>query len=80
VRIGIHSGTVIAGIIGNKKFAFDIWGDAVNIAARIQQIGAPQKVSLSQTTYSLVKDLFPCEYQGKINAKNKGDLDLYTIR
>ncbi len=80
VRIGIHSGTVIAGIIGNKKFAFDIWGDAVNIAARIQQIGAPQKVSMSQTTYSLVKDLFPCEYQGKINAKNKGDLDLYTIR
>ncbi len=79
IRIGIHSGTVIAGIIGSKKFAFDIWGDAVNTAARIQQIGAHQQVSISETTYLLVKDHFECEYQGRVTAKNKGELDLYFV-
>ena len=78
-RIGIHSGTVIAGIIGAQKFAFDIWGDAVNIAARIQQIGFENKINLSSETYNLVRDTIPCEYKGKFSAKNKGELDIYNV-
>ncbi|MEP7266747.1 MAG: adenylate/guanylate cyclase domain-containing protein [Saprospiraceae bacterium] len=79
IRIGIHSGSVIAGIIGNKRFAFDIWGDDVNTAARIEQIGPQQQVSLSEQTYNLVKDKMSCTYQGQFPAKNKGMLNLYTI-
>jgi len=78
-RIGIHSGPVVAGIVGSKKFVFDIWGDAVNTAARIEQNGFPQKISISGQTYELVKDHFPCEYRGKVKAKNKGELDMYFV-
>lgn len=78
-RIGIHSGPVIAGIVGSKKFVFDIWGDAVNTAARIEQNGYPQKISISGQTYELVKDHFVCEYRGKVKAKNKGELDMYFV-
>lgn len=78
-RIGIHSGTVIAGIIGTQKFAFDIWGDAVNIAARIQQIGLENRINLSTETYNLIKDNITCEYKGKFYAKNKGELEIYNV-
>ena len=65
VRIGIHSGSVVAGIVGVKKFAYDIWGDTVNTAARMEQNGQPGKVNISETTYELVKDKFVCEYRGR---------------
>lgn len=79
VRIGIHSGSVVAGIVGVKKFAYDIWGDAVNTAARMEQNCEPDKINLSQTTYELVKDKFDCLYRGEIDAKNKGMMKMYYV-
>jgi len=79
IRIGINSGPVVAGIVGIKKFAYDIWGDTVNIAARMEQNGVPGKVNISQSTYELVKDKFNCEYRGEIEAKNKGKLKMYFV-
>lgn len=78
-RIGIHSGPVIAGIVGTKKFVYDIWGDTVNTAARIEQSGVARKISISGQTYDLVKNQFECEYRGKVKAKNKGELDMYFV-
>ena len=77
VRIGIHSGPVVAGIVGVKKFAYDIWGDTVNTAARMEQKSEAGKINISQTTYELVKDRFSCIYRGEIEAKNKGMLKMY---
>jgi len=79
IRIGIHSGSVVAGIVGVKKFAYDIWGDTVNTAARMEQNSQPGKINISQTTYELVKDNFSCEYRGEIDAKGKGQLRMYYI-
>jgi len=79
IRIGIHSGNVVAGIVGVKKFAYDIWGDTVNTAARMQQNSEPGRVNISQTTYELVKDKFTCKYRGEIAAKNKGMLKMYYV-
>ena len=79
LRIGLHTGDVIAGVVGIKKFQFDIWGDAVNIAARMEQHGEPGKVNISQATYEMVKSDFNCTYRGKIDAKNKGMLDMYFV-
>ncbi len=79
IRIGIHSGSVVAGIVGVKKFAYDIWGDTVNTAARMEQNSEPGRINISHTTYELVKDRFKCEYRGEINAKNKGHLSMYFV-
>ena len=79
VRIGIHSGSVVAGIVGVIKFAYDIWGDAVNIAARMEQSSEAGKVNISESTYNLVKDKFVCTYRGQIQAKNKGDMSMYFV-
>ena len=79
LRIGIHTGPVVAGIVGVKKFAYDIWGDTVNIAARMESSGEAGKVNISGTTYELVKDIFNCSYRGKIQAKNKGEFDMYFV-
>jgi len=79
IRIGIHSGSVVAGIVGVKKFAYDIWGDAVNTAARMEQNSEPGKINISQTTYELVKDNFTCTYRGEIQAKNKGEMSMYFV-
>lgn len=79
IRIGLHSGSVVAGIIGVKKFAYDIWGDTVNFAARMESSGLPGKVNISEQTYQLVKDHFTFEHRGKIEAKNKGLLDMYLV-
>ncbi|MCW3126622.1 MAG: hypothetical protein JWO03_2280 [Bacteroidetes bacterium] len=80
IRIGIHSGSVVAGIVGTKKFAYDIWGDTVNTAARMEQNSEAGKINISETTYQLVKDNFTCEYRGEIEAKNKGKLKMYFVR
>jgi len=77
MRIGVHTGSVVAGIVGMKKFAYDIWGDTVNLAARMEQNCDPGKINISQSTYDLVKDKFHCEYRGEIVAKNKGKLKMY---
>ena len=79
LRIGIHTGKVIAGVVGKNKFAYDIWGDAVNTASRMESSGIPGKVNISGDTYELVKHLFKCTHRGKIQAKNKGEIDMYLV-
>lgn len=79
IRVGIHTGQVVAGVVGKKKFAYDIWGDAVNLASRMESSGEPGKVNISGETYELVKSRFNCEYRGKVYAKNKGDVDMYFV-
>jgi class 3 adenylate cyclase len=79
IRIGIHSGAVVAGIVGVKKFAYDIWGDTVNTGARMEQNSEPGKINISESTYQLVKDKFNCTFRGQISAKNKGELNMYFV-
>jgi adenylate cyclase len=79
VRIGIHSGPLVAGIVGVKKFAYDIWGDTVNTASRMESSGEAGKLNISETTYQLVKEHFACTYRGKVDAKNKGAMDMYFV-
>lgn len=79
IRIGIHSGSVLAGVVGEWKFTYDIWGDTVIIASRMEQSGQPGKINISQSTYEKVKDFFVCDYRGKVSAKNKGEMDMYII-
>ena len=79
IRIGVHSGSVVAGIVGVKKFAYDIWGDTVNTAARMEQNSVAGKINISETTYDLVHDAFTCVYRGEIEAKNKGSLKMYFV-
>ncbi|MEI6821222.1 MAG: adenylate/guanylate cyclase domain-containing protein [Bacteroidota bacterium] len=78
-RIGVHTGPVVAGIVGIRKFAYDIWGDTVNIASRMESSGEIGKVNISGSTYELVKDKYNCTYRGKIQAKNKGEIDMYFV-
>jgi adenylate cyclase len=79
LRIGIHTGEVVAGVVGKNKFAYDIWGDAVNTASRMESSGIPGQVNISGTTYELIKDKFVCTHRGKIQAKNKGEIDMYIV-
>jgi len=79
LRIGIHTGPVVAGVVGIKKFQYDIWGDTVNMAARMEQSGVPGKINISQYTYELVKEDYTCVHRGKVEAKNKGDVDMYFV-
>jgi len=79
LRIGIHVGPVVAGVVGKKKYAYDIWGSTVNIASRMESNGAPGQVNISAATYEMVKDDFNCSYRGKIYAKNVGDIDMYFV-
>jgi adenylate cyclase len=79
MRIGIHVGPVVAGVVGKRKYAYDIWGSTVNIASRMESNGQPGKINVSSSVFELVKDKFDCSYRGKINAKNIGDIDMYFL-
>jgi class 3 adenylate cyclase len=79
VRIGINTGSVVAGIVGTKKFQYDIWGDAVNLASRMETAGEPGKVNISENTFKLVKNKFDCSYRGEITVKGKGSIKMYFV-
>lgn len=79
IRVGIHTGPLVAGIVGLRKFAYDIWGDTVNVAARMEQHGEEGRINITGSTYELIKDKFQCTYRGKIEAKNKGQIDMYFV-
>jgi class 3 adenylate cyclase len=79
VRIGVHSGPIVAGIVGFKKFAYDIWGDTVNTAARMEENSEPGKINVSASTFEKIKDDYSFTYRGKIPAKNQGKIDMYFI-
>jgi len=79
LRLGIHTGPLVAGVIGKNKFAYDIWGDTVNIASRMESMGEVNRVNVSRSTYELIKDYFDCEYRGKIEVKGKGTRDMYFV-
>ncbi|MEM6379137.1 MAG: adenylate/guanylate cyclase domain-containing protein [Bacteroidota bacterium] len=78
-RIGLHTGEVTAGVVGSKKFAYDIWGDTVNIASRMESKGEPGRVNISGETYGRINYRFNCTARGKIQAKNKGFIDMYFV-
>lgn len=78
-RIGLHTGPVVAGVVGARKFAYDIWGDTVNVASRIESQSEPGRVNISESTYDLIKYKFRCTYRGKVEAKNKGLIDMYFV-
>ncbi|MEQ8908413.1 MAG: adenylate/guanylate cyclase domain-containing protein [Vicingaceae bacterium] len=79
LRIGLHSGDLIAGVVGIKRFAYDIWGDTVNVAAHMESSGEIGKVNISETTYEAIAEFFVTEYRGKVNAKHKGQIDMYFV-
>lgn len=79
VRIGINTGPVVAGVVGTRKFAYDIWGDTVNIAARMESNSEPGRINVSENTHVLIKDLFDCEYRGEIEVKNRGMMKMYFV-
>ena len=79
IRIGINTGPVVAGVVGTKKFAYDIWGDTVNIASRMESNSEPGKINISENTYELIKEQFDCEYRGDIEVKNRGSMKMYFV-
>jgi len=79
IRVGIHSGPVIAGVLGRKKMVYDIWGDSVNIASRMESNGAAGKVNISESTYKLLKNRYNCENRGTVEIKGKGAMAMYFV-
>jgi len=79
IRVGIHTGPLVAGVVGRRKYAYDIWGDTVNLAARMEQNSDVGKINISGSTHELIKDKFRCTHRGRIKAKNKGEVDMYFV-
>ena len=80
IRIGINTGPVVAGVVGTKKFAYDIWGDTVNVASRMESMSEPGRINISENTYKLIKDRVTCDYRGEIAVKNRGNLKMYFVK
>jgi class 3 adenylate cyclase len=80
IRIGINTGPVVAGVVGNKKFSYDIWGDTVNVASRMEVTSESGKINIGEPTYLLIKDTFECEYRGKKEVKNRGAVKMYFVK
>lgn len=79
IRVGVHTGPVIAGVVGTRKFAFDIWGETVNFSSRMESSGAPGRINVSSTTYARVKDFFVCEARGRVKTKESREVDMYFV-
>lgn len=79
IRVGIHSGDLVAGVVGQEKFSYDVWGDTVNTASRMESSGVPGRINISAATHELVKEFFECEFRGRIQAKHKGEIDMYFV-
>ncbi len=79
IRVGINTGAIVAGVVGTKKFSYDIWGDTVNVASRMESMSEPGKINISNSTYELIKSDFDCEYRGEIEAKNRGKVKMYFV-
>jgi class 3 adenylate cyclase len=80
IRIGIHTGPVVAGIVGHKKFAYDIWGDTVNLASRLESACEIGCINISQATYERIRNDYSCTYRGEIDVKNKGRIGMYFVQ
>ncbi len=80
LRLGMHTGPLVAGVVGEKKFAYDVWGDTVNTASRMESSGEPGAINISQEMHERIRFLFECEYRGKVYAKNKGEIEMYFLR
>ena len=79
LRIGVHSGSAVGGVIGSRKFAYDVWGDTVNVASRLQEQGVPGRIHVSEATWRLVADRFECEPRGVIALRGHGEMSTFTI-
>jgi class 3 adenylate cyclase len=79
LRIGINSGPVVAGVIGTKRFLYDLWGDAVNVASRMETNGTPGEIQITRATYELLKDDFVCRRRGMIQVKGKGEMETWYL-
>ena len=79
MRVGIHSGPVIAGIVGEDKFAYDIWGNTVNTASRLESTCDVDKINISEACFELIKDQFKCDHRGKVKAKKMDHIDMYYV-
>ncbi|GAA4298657.1 tetratricopeptide repeat protein [Aestuariibaculum suncheonense] len=79
IRIGVNTGPIVAGVVGIHKFAYDIWGDTVNVASRMETLSDPGRINISENTYDIVKDVFDCKYRGEIEVKNRGMMKMYFV-
>ena len=79
MRAGVHSGPAVGGIIGKEKLTFDLWGDTVNLASRMESTCEPGRINVSAYSCELIKGRYPCSYRGRIETKDRGPMDMYFV-